>query len=195
MYRTTSVAPETAAAFTSKFGKQCRAYKRMSPFLHRYQLPSIKSLMISASSMWSPSTLVYARRMREKSTPGRISGNNGCECQRSILHCSSCGKGNVVFTISISATLVNRLERCLQRIPATELRRRDEMKSIWTQRGKGFVADTIRDHISSLAKVANPRDQLSYFFSQSPQFLTWPIYSSNPLSTEVRDSSLFSFQN
>ncbi|GAM44128.1 hypothetical protein TCE0_060r19505 [Talaromyces pinophilus] len=102
LYRTTPTAPETAAAFTSKFGKQCRAYKA------DITVPAqISAAINQVVNDFGKLDVVVAN-----------AGNNGCEFQRSILHCSSCGKvfkcqgfGNVVFTASISATLVNTPQR------------------------------------------------------------------------------------
>lgn len=65
------------------------------------------------------------------------------------------------------------------------------MRLIRTQRGQGSCCghETI---FQVLPK--RPMPEIWLFFSQSPQFLTSPIYSlDSPQSTEVRDSSLFFF--
>ncbi|PCH02539.1 Short-chain dehydrogenase/reductase SDR [Penicillium occitanis (nom. inval.)] len=96
LYRTTPTAPETAAAFTSKFGKQCRAYKA------DITVPAqISAAINQVVNDFGKLDVVVANA-------GICSEHAGEDCGK-VFKCQ--GFGNVVFTASISATLVNTPQR------------------------------------------------------------------------------------
>lgn len=119
LYRTTSTAPETASAFTSKFGKQCRAYK--ADVTVPAQISAAIDQVISDFGKLDvvvANAGICSEHAGEEYTPQEFQeimdvNVNGAfyTAQAAARIFKRQGFGNVVFTASVSATLVNTPQR------------------------------------------------------------------------------------
>lgn len=119
LYCTTSTAPKTAAAFTTKFGKQCRAFKadvtvpaQISAAIDQVVNDFGKLDVVVANAG------ICSEHAGEKYTPEEFQemmdvNVNGAfyTAQAAARGFKRQGFGNVVFTASVSATLVNTPQR------------------------------------------------------------------------------------